>query len=202
MDWNFLLASRRGRINLKPFWIATATIYGLGIGLVWASYYAAAHYGVFNAFEFFGIVNSLVSLQFFLMCPLIIKRLHDRDHSAWWLVPVWIMPQAYLFFGQHYLDALKGSLPGLEPISNFVVVVVFGWAVFELAFLRGTLGQNRFGADPLPLRFRSEVWNRELRSAARRHALAARSFLGAHAARIDTPALPPLFWAPVTSLHA
>lgn len=47
------------------------------------------------------------------------KRLHDRDRSAW-----------------HILIAL---LPVLGPI----------WLIVEAGFLKGTVGGNRYGADPL-----------------------------------------------------
>ena len=109
MDWNFLLGKRRGRIARKPFWIATLAIYGLGVLAVFASYYAAVHHRVLNAHEFSTIVNALISVQLFLMCPVILKRLHDRDRTGWWLIPIWIAPQAYMFFGQHLIDAVSGS---------------------------------------------------------------------------------------------
>ena len=47
------------------------------------------------------------------------KRWHDRDKSAWWI--------------------LIGLVPVIGPI----------WAIVENGFLRGTEGNNRFGADPL-----------------------------------------------------
>ncbi len=48
-----------------------------------------------------------------------IKRLHDRDKSGWFVV--------------------VGVIPVLGPL----------WLLDELGFLRGTVGPNRFGADPL-----------------------------------------------------
>ena len=47
------------------------------------------------------------------------KRWHDRDKSAWWI--------------------LIGLIPVIGPL----------WALVENGFLRGTEGNNRFGADPL-----------------------------------------------------
>ena len=47
------------------------------------------------------------------------KRWHDRDKSAWWI--------------------LIGLLPVIGPI----------WALVENGFLKGTEGNNRFGADPV-----------------------------------------------------
>jgi uncharacterized membrane protein YhaH (DUF805 family) len=48
-----------------------------------------------------------------------IKRYHDRNKSGWWI--------------------LIALIPIVGPI----------WQLIELGFLRGTTGQNRFGADPV-----------------------------------------------------
>jgi uncharacterized membrane protein YhaH (DUF805 family) len=47
------------------------------------------------------------------------KRWHDRNKSAWWI------------------------LISLVPVIGWL------WALIECGFLRGTVGDNRFGADPL-----------------------------------------------------
>jgi uncharacterized membrane protein YhaH (DUF805 family) len=61
-----------------------------------------------------------------LMLPIIwvslavgVKRWHDRDKSGWW------------------------TLINLVPIVGSI------WALVENGFLKGTSGENRFGADPL-----------------------------------------------------
>ena len=48
-----------------------------------------------------------------------IKRYHDRNKSGWWI------------------------LIALIPIVGAI------WQLIELGFLRGTIGQNRFGSDPV-----------------------------------------------------
>ena len=48
-----------------------------------------------------------------------IKRFHDRDKSGWFV--------------------FVGAVPVLGPL----------WLLVELGFLRGTVGPNRFGPDPL-----------------------------------------------------
>jgi uncharacterized membrane protein YhaH (DUF805 family) len=47
------------------------------------------------------------------------KRWHDRDKSGWWM------------------------------LINVIPIVGFFWALVETGFLRGTVGANRFGPDPL-----------------------------------------------------
>jgi uncharacterized membrane protein YhaH (DUF805 family) len=74
-----------------------------------------------------GARGSPVALMFLvLMVPLVwislavgIKRWHDRDKSGWWI--------------------LINLLPFIGGI----------WALVENGFLKGTSGQNRFGADPV-----------------------------------------------------
>lgn len=61
----------------------------------------------------------LVLAMFWPSLVVNIKRCHDRDHSGWWL------------------------LIGLIPVFGSL------WLLIELGFLRGTIGVNRFGADPV-----------------------------------------------------
>ena len=64
------------------------------------------------------IIISLISLWPAL--ALVVKRLHDRNHSGWF--------------------ALIYLIPIVGPI----------WILVEVIFLRGTTGPNRFGDDPMP----------------------------------------------------
>lgn len=50
------------------------------------------------------------------------KRLHDRDRSAWWMATLCI---------------------------PFLGIIFALWLMVETWFLRGTVGPNRFGPDPL-----------------------------------------------------
>lgn len=202
MDWNHLLGKRSGRVTRKPFWIATIAIYSLSVFIVWAGYYTAVHYRTLTATEFGTIVNCLISVQFFLMCPLIIKRLHDRDRSGWWLVVAWIAPQAFLLLGLGYIKTLGTAYAGLETAGWLALVVIVTWALIELGFRRGTEGPNRFGVNPLPIRLRS----RQLASPATVAMRAGLSFGEPYAARLQESrnrfeALHPLCSAPLNSLH-
>lgn len=76
--------------------------------------------GMMNPASGMGLLSSLFSL--FTIWPWLavsVKRLHDRDQSGWFLL-LWFIP----IIGWIYL---------------FVVI----------GFLRGTVGENRFGPDPL-----------------------------------------------------
>jgi signal peptidase I len=84
----------------------------------------------------------LVSLPIIVLVS--VRRLHDVDKSAWWLVPLWLAP-AVLDIGSEFLDASWG-LTAPVLVAN---AILQGWALFELGFRPGTLGPNRFGPDPL-----------------------------------------------------
>jgi uncharacterized membrane protein YhaH (DUF805 family) len=67
-----------------------------------------------------GAISIIVSiLLIYPWVALSAKRWHDRNKSAWWI------------------------LIGLIPIIGAI------WAFVEVGCLKGTTGQNRFGADPV-----------------------------------------------------
>jgi uncharacterized membrane protein YhaH (DUF805 family) len=72
-----------------------------------------------------------------------IKRLHDSNKSAWWMIPFFLIPGLFEQFG----DRLPHSYPFLA--LNLAAALVWLWGVVEMCFLKGTTGPNRFGADPL-----------------------------------------------------
>ncbi len=86
--------------------------------------------GIFNNILMYGtrddgahalaIVIGLASLWPGL--ALMAKRLHDRNRSAWFIATL------------------------LIPVANLVFVI---WITIEVWFLRGTVGPNRFGDDPV-----------------------------------------------------
>jgi|SRR5882672_8111398 len=98
----------------------------IGRKIYWMSY--LAFIGVMIVL---GIVASFLGTAGMIILPLVglaiiwpalaiqAKRWHDRDKSAWWI--------------------LIGLIPFIGPL----------WALIENGFLRGTEGQNRFGADPI-----------------------------------------------------
>jgi uncharacterized membrane protein YhaH (DUF805 family) len=68
------------------------------------------------------------------MATLYVKRLHDMNLSAWWL------------FALPLLSLLASTL-NASPLQYTMWACVVG-----LGVLPGTRGDNRFGADPLPMR--------------------------------------------------
>jgi uncharacterized membrane protein YhaH (DUF805 family) len=64
-------------------------------------------------------------VAFFLLLPVNVRRLHDRNMSGWWLLAFWI----------------GGTLPYVGGLIGVVQFVIMGC-------LAGTPGQNRYGMNP------------------------------------------------------
>jgi uncharacterized membrane protein YhaH (DUF805 family) len=74
---------------------------------------------------------------------ILIKRLHDRNKSAWWGIPFFVVPGLY----QQFEDRLGDS--DVTVLAGLIASVLGLWCFIEIVCLRGTKGPNRFGADPL-----------------------------------------------------
>jgi len=88
------------------------------------------------------ITGSILILWIFFATS--IKRLHDRNKSAWWTIPFFLLPGQY--------DQVAEWLPDivvLQVLLGLGAFVLCLWGMIELYFLKGTAGTNRFGADPL-----------------------------------------------------
>src|SRR5262245_49885214 len=162
MDWARLLFSFKGRIGRQVWWLtilAVTIIVALVtsiIGAIARSLDMVVLDAETNQLEptgplgIFLAVISLVNL--WIIYALGAKRLHDRDHTGWWL----IAPHLGLVVGIA-LGAMALSLPegGREPWNTLGVLAfafIVGsllWLFIEIGFLRGTEGPNRFGPDPL-----------------------------------------------------
>ena len=82
-----------------------------------------------------------------------IKRLHDRDKSGWWLLLFYLVPSilssigVFLMFYGIGAEETGSTIGGVViGLAGFAILV---WAFIEMGCLRGTVGPNRFGPDPL-----------------------------------------------------
>lgn len=84
-----------------------------------------------------------MALFLWIYLATVIKRLHDRDSSGWWIVPFFFIPGLYSQFS----DLLPNS-SWMLPFS-LTVLVLWLWGLVEMFCRPGTSGHNRFGPDPL-----------------------------------------------------
>ena len=157
-----LLFSFKGRINRKPWWLASLGA-GFAASLLTAILEAVARSAgetivnpVTHQFEptgIFGLAISLIALvNAWIAFALSVKRLHDRDRTGWWLIAPYIGLAIAISLAFAALSFPEGHR---EPWNTLGVFAFFGlaglllWLFYEIGFLRGTEGSNRFGADPL-----------------------------------------------------
>ena len=112
MDYKKLLFSFEGRVNRQPYWMFVLAIIAVSFVLVGLTFVLGETVGTML----------LVVFQIAILWPALaiqVKRWHDRDKSAWWL------------------------------LMNLVPFIGALWVFVECGCLRGTEGQNQYGPDPL-----------------------------------------------------
>ena len=133
MGLSWLFFSFEGRINRAIWW-------GVAVGL--AAIDAAVLFWTFEwAVQTLPLVVTLVTLA--LQVAPTVKRLHDRSKSGWWVVVFYGLPFIFELVGGTLFDPVP-RVYGLAVASALITL----WALVELGFLRGTSGNNQFGADP------------------------------------------------------
>src|SRR5262249_12383731 len=90
----------------------------------------------------FIIILAFVIVSWISAFAIGVKRLHDRNKSGWWILLFYVVPLLLGGGGNQAESAVAGIL-GLVSLAISI------WALIELGFLRGTVGPNRFGPDPL-----------------------------------------------------
>jgi uncharacterized membrane protein YhaH (DUF805 family) len=139
-----------GRIRRWDFWGLTFLAFVLAIAfdvlvIKAAAFLSGSDYQKLDSNPAIKPVHlAIIGLMVWALAAIGGKRLHDRDHSAWWvavLSPLLIV----------ILLPLLGPVPRLEAVLNVLLVLCLPfalWLIVQLGFLKGTPGPNRFGLDP------------------------------------------------------
>jgi uncharacterized membrane protein YhaH (DUF805 family) len=148
MPMSQLLFSFRGRLNRKPYWLTTLVLILIMLVLI------VLVVGIGGAGLLTGDMSGLgVAFIILLLAyiPLLwiglaisAKRLHDRNKSAWWLVLFYLVPGI--------LQGVGDRIEGVGIVLTLAGLAISIWALIELGFLRGTVGPNQYGPDPLETR--------------------------------------------------
>jgi uncharacterized membrane protein YhaH (DUF805 family) len=143
MDWTTLLFGFTGRINRSKYWLAFFIwiVAWVGLSFIWTGILVSASRAVGLSIYFATLVCIFLGAWSGLAVG--VKRLHDREKSGWWILLFWLGPSA--------LSGWHTAMPNLG--GGFVLLLAAAaiaiWALIELGCLRGTLGQNKYGRDPL-----------------------------------------------------
>ena len=155
--WTFFF-DFRGRINRSRYWLALLIFLIVDVAL------SLIGLAVDKGLAFQVVSYGLNAAMFLSTIALSIKRLHDRDRSAWWLLSFYIVPALIVAVGGFLLWNAAGSFGDVKDVSLLLLrVCVLGgvtfcfWGLAEIGFRRGTTGYNRFGPDPLARRSRTWV---------------------------------------------
>jgi uncharacterized membrane protein YhaH (DUF805 family) len=142
MSMTQLLFSFQGRLNRKRYWLTSITILVIILLILFSALFLIREHQFALAGLEFVLLAILYLPLMWVGLALGAKRLHDRDKSAWWLLLFYFVPG---ILGTT-ADRIEGGTGILLHIAGFAITV---WAFVELGCLRGTVGPNQYGPDPL-----------------------------------------------------
>jgi uncharacterized membrane protein YhaH (DUF805 family) len=144
-DWKAILFSFNGRINRAKFWLVPilANLVIAGVAMILAILVPPGERGAEDAafWVVFVPVVALTIANFWITAAVVVKRLHDRAKTGWWLLIFYLAPVVGVL--------LAGVFPALGWVPFLVIVAFVIWGTVELGFLKGTTGPNKYGPDPL-----------------------------------------------------
>jgi len=142
MDWGTLFFRFSGRINRAKFWLAVLIFTIINVVLAVIGY-------ALDQSVAFQAVNAMIGIVIFISSLAVgVKRLHDRDKSGWYLILFYVVPTVLVAIALVMGVTMEDSF----VISAILGVIAFGigiWAFIEIGCLRGTVGPNPYGPDPL-----------------------------------------------------
>lgn len=146
MDLGTLLFTFQGRINRAKYWLAVLIYFVAAIVLALLGFMADRIVGGVGLL--YGIVGTVVYVALLVSSVGVgIKRLHDRDRPGWWLLIFYVLPTVILLVGT-FLSWSTRSM-AISAVFSLVASAISIWGFVELGCLRGTVGPNRYGPDPL-----------------------------------------------------
>jgi uncharacterized membrane protein YhaH (DUF805 family) len=162
VSWGEYLFSFKGRINRLRYWqfalVSAGFIVAGLIVLVPYMDYASSTTGPggqpLSPFSsVFGVVTIAIIVVLFVALivasfAISVKRLHDRNKSAWWVLVFLVLPGVLdpVARGMSQFPDRPSGVALLLELANLVLSL---WAFIELGCLKGTDGPNRYGTDPL-----------------------------------------------------
>ena len=158
INWGHLLFGFSGRINRAKWWLTVLIAIIINIvTLIVATLLADTAAAIVT------FATSIILLWISIAAAA--KRLHDLNRSAAWLVlfyggPILLVAVLFAYAGVSVGAALLTGAENIDPaaltrlggvaILIIALAVVLGiWALIWFGCLRGTVGPNRYGPDPL-----------------------------------------------------
>ncbi len=141
--------SVKGRLSRLGYWrwqLALMLIASAGFGGAVALTMSGAPRAVA------ALALALIALAYVASVFVVVRRLHDRGRSAWWLIPFVILPLS-LHGGSAWVQSTLPSEadPRLPMAIGAVLLALILnlWGFIEIGVLRGQKTANRFGPPPV-----------------------------------------------------
>ncbi|HSM18814.1 MAG TPA: DUF805 domain-containing protein [Hyphomicrobiales bacterium] len=155
MEFHKIFLSPNGRISRRQFWLGHAMILGATVVLSLVGGFVAGILSTLPGFEglrVWGPVmigGGVAVLALVAEITLAVKRMHDRDASGLWVVGVVVVALiANLLIGGEHIQAGESPITPLTVGLSVFTMIMGGWLIIELGFIRGTEGENRYGSEP------------------------------------------------------
>ncbi len=144
-DYNHLYLTTEGRIGRQTFWIGT-------IALVVVSIVVNVIIGAIFGWASFAMLLVSFIVQLVLAYPayaLMAKRFQDRAKPGIYAAAVVGINILFSLLTLIGLTGTPGSYNIFGTLISLIGVAIGIWILIELGILRGTVGDNAYGPDPV-----------------------------------------------------
>jgi uncharacterized membrane protein YhaH (DUF805 family) len=153
MDWKYLLFRFEGRINRKPYWLASLAVALVGGGTAAGAAFLTAE-GAESELTLpaelgVAVILAVVAVVLFCSLAISVKRLHDRGKSGWWMALYYCIGGVQEIADQAELSGTQEDPTTLGIGLGLIGFAVAIWYLVDLGVLKGTPGPNQYGPDPL-----------------------------------------------------
>ncbi len=133
MNWGHLFFQFDGRVSRAKFWIAALIFAAINVVLAILGY-------VMDQSVVFQALNSMLGIVILISSIAVgVKRLHDRNKSV---------PSILVVIGV-LIGAFVEDSTIIATVLGLLAFAIGVWAFVEMGCLRGTVGVNRYGPDPI-----------------------------------------------------
>jgi uncharacterized membrane protein YhaH (DUF805 family) len=142
MNWGHLFFQFDGRVNRAKFWIAALIFAAINVVLAILGY-------VMDQSVVFQALNSMLGIVILISSIAVgVKRLHDRNKSGWYLLLFYLVPSMLVVIGV-LIGAFVEDSTIIATVLGLLAFAIAVWAFIEMGCLRGTIGINQYGPDPV-----------------------------------------------------
>ena len=142
MNWGHLFFQFDGRVNRAKFWIAALIFAAINVVLAILGY-------MMDQSVAFQALNSMLGIVILISSIAVgVKRLHDRNKSGWYLLLFYLVPSILVVIGV-LIGAFMEDSTIIATVLGLLAFAIGVWAFVEMGCLRGTIGINQYGPDPV-----------------------------------------------------